>query len=272
MNNITIIMPVHLYDQTVDELMKKAIGSVVDNTQTYEGQLTTMIVCPTNILDDIKKFVADFKENSDYKDITVIENTGDTDFCSQVNYGAQHVNDTFFSILEFDDQYAKNWFKMAYDYYFSNEDVSVFLPINVTHNSDMTKWQFGNEIIWASSFSNEIGYIDFDCLSNCSTFNLTGGIFNTNDFIRIGMLKPSIKVAFNYEFLLRATDNHLRIFVVPKEGYIHTIGREGSLTEIYESTMNDDDIKKWFNAALREYPYLEDRKKGINDVEPEKIK
>ena len=86
------------------------------------------------------------------------------------------------------------------------------------------------------------------------------------------MLKPSIKVAFNYEFLLRLTNNKLEAFVVPKEGYLHVIGRENSLTDIYSKTIKDDEIVKWFELAMREYPYAVDRKKDIIRNTEEEVK
>ena len=116
-------------------------------------------------------------------------------------------------------------------------------------NIDLRKFQYNNEIAWASAFSEEIGYLDYECLQDYPTFNLTGGIFNTNDFNSIGGFKPSIKIAFNYELLLHMTKKELKVFVVPKEGYIHVVGRKGSLTEEYNNTMKMDEIKKWFNMA-----------------------
>lgn len=263
MNKINIIIPLHKFNDVVISYTRNAIKSIVNNIPTFNGELITTIVCPEEVYKNLDEYIEIFKKETKYDNINVIINNGDTDFCNQINYAVQNINEDYFSILEFDDEYAKNWFKMVQDYYYTNEDVSVFLPINVQHNNDKTKWQFGNEIVWASSFSNDIGYIDFDCLQNCSTFNLTGGVFNRNDFIKIGMLKPSIKVAFNYEFLLRLTNNNLKVFVVPKEGYTHVIGREDSLTDIYNKTIQEEEIKKWFELAMREYPFTEDRKKGI---------
>lgn len=265
MNNITIIIPIHKIDQVSDKnLLIASINSVVNNTKNYQGTLTTLIVSSDNIYEDVKDVIDKFNINNDYH-VDVICNKGESDFCSQINYAVDFVKDDYFSILEYDDTYTEKWFTMANSYFYGNEDVSVFLPINIQHNDEKTKWQFGNELVWASSFSNEIGYIDFDCLQNCSVFNLTGGIFNKKDFIRIGKLKPSIKVSFNYEFLLRATNLKLKVFVVPKEGYIHTIGRTNSLTDIYDNTLSDSEISKWFELAMRECYYTEDRKKGIID-------
>ena len=273
MKDITIIIPVHQIDDRFDEYVNKAIESVAENTKTFsEGKLITMVVCPETIERDLTDRLKKLSEKYSYEYIALVVNKGESDFCSQINCGVQNCSTDYFSILEYDDEYSKNWFKMAHDYYFSNEDVSVFLPINAQHSEDRTKWQFGNEIVWASSFSNEIGFIDFDCLQNCSTFNLTGGIFNKEDFISIGMLKPSIKVAFNYEFLLRATHNKLKVYVVPKEGYTHVIGRKNSLTDEYSSTLSDEEIQKWFELAMREYPYKEDRKKNIIVDNTENVK
>lgn len=254
MNNITIIIPVHKINNEFYDYFDKAIESIAKNSKY--ANLKPIVVCPPNVVKEL--------DTAKYNmDIKILINEGKTDFCSQVNFAVNNIDTDLFSILEYDDEYTDTWFKSFDTYYRTNEDVSVFLPINVQHSPDKTKWQFGNEIVWASSFSNEIGYIDFDCLQNCSTFNLTGGVFNTEDFKKIGMLKPSIKVSFNYEFLLRLTNNKLKAFVIPKEGYIHVIGREESLTDIYENTITDDEIQKWFELAVREYVYIEDREKDI---------
>lgn len=272
MNDITIILPVHKINDDFERYFSKALRSVANNTKTYDGKLHTMIVCPPEIYDELSATSKSIGEEIGYEDISIYINDGKTDFCSQVNAAVGHVDTVMFSILEYDDEYTDNWFKMLSKYYYTNEDVSLFLPINVQYNEDRTKWQFCNEIVWASSFSNELGFIDFDCLQNCSVFNLTGGVFNTQDFIKIGMFKPSIKIAFNYEFLLRLTNSKLKAFVVPKEGYSHVIGRKESLTEIYGNTISEEDISKWFELAMREYPYDEDRNKDIVKNNTEDLK
>ena len=60
--------------------------------------------------------------------------------------------------------------------------------------------------------------------------------------------------------------------VVPKEGYVHEIGRKGSLTDEYNLTMTEDEVKKWFELAYREYVYEEDRNKDIINVSEEELK
>ena len=79
-------------------------------------------------------------------------------------------------------------------------------------------------------------------------------------------------MAFNYEFLLRLTKKELKVFVVPKEGYIHVIGRKGSLTDEYEKTLSADEINKWINLAKSEYMFTNDRKTDISKIKNETMK
>lgn len=267
MTDITIIIPVHKFNEQIQQFLINSLHNIEECRKEYTyGKLYIEIVGPKNVLDNITKN----KINSE--DLYLCENKGKTDFCSQINNGVNKIQTEYFSILEFDDIYTEKWFKMAHDYFYTNESVSVFLPINILTDADNKHFQYVNEVAWTSAFSNELGYLDFDCLQDYPSFNLTGGIFNTNDFKAIGGLKPSIKVAFNYEFLLRLTKKDLKVFVVPKEGYIHTIGRTDSLTDEYNNTFGKEDIKKWFDLAKTEYVFIEDRGTNIDKVKTEILK
>lgn len=252
MKDIAVIIPVHeLKNDTEKSLLINAINNVKKCQENYEYKLNTYIVTPLVLDDDI------------VNGCIVIKNDGDTDFCSQVNLGASTVTEDYFSILEYDDEYNEKWFSMAYKYFYSNEDVSVFLPINIQIISKENYRQFANEAPWAMQFSQEIGFVDFKCLENYYGINLTGGIFNRDDFNRIGGLKPSIQVAFNYEFLLRITNKKLKVFIVPKEGYRHVIDRDDSLTDICGKKFTQEEVDKWYALATKEYLYEEDRKIDI---------
>lgn len=267
MKDVTVIIPVHKFNEEIKDLLNTAFESIKNNQETYTfGKLIPMVVAPAEILEEIGE---NFGEQVNYHSCV---NTGDTDFCSQINTAVKKVTTEYFSILEFDDMYADNWFKMAHDYFYTNESVSLFMPINIITDIEHKHFQYVNEIAWSSSFSQEIGYLDFDCLQDYTSFNLTGGIFNTNDFVTIGGFKPSIKVAFNYELLLRMTKKELKVFVVPKEGYMHVIGREDSLTDEYNKTLTEKDILKWFSLAKTEYMYTEDRKTSIDKIKEEELK
>ena len=119
---------------------------------------------------------------------------------------------------------------------------------------------------------DDIGIINYERLEKCSLFNLTGSVFNTNDFRDVGKYKPSVKVAFNYEFMLRLTKKGLKCMVIPKEGYIHALGRKGSLSDKYLNEVTQKERNDWFNLAIRECKYKEDRNVGIDSLNTEELK
>lgn len=257
MEAITVIIPI-LDKDIASENFTKAVNSVIECQKHYtSGKLKVLIVTDGN------------ENGSDYKDFDDIEyeyitnDTGKYDFCSQINFAVDHVDTEYFSILEFDDEYKPKWFKFANQYHFGNEDVSIFIPINVVTDINGSHWQYANEIALASSATDQLGFIDKEMLDMWTSFNLTGAIFNTSDFIKVGKYKPSIKLAFNYELMLRMVEKGLKIYVVPKEGYVHIIGREGSLMEQYRQEIPADEMKLWFDLAKRECSYENDRGKGV---------
>ena len=275
MTDITIIIPVHEWSEKVKELLTKALKSVEKCREQYkDGKLPVLIVAPPLVdkqltEDNALNIIVDVKSTS---------NNGNTDFCSQVNNAVELVETDFFSILEYDDTYKPKWFKLCKDYYYGNETISAFLPVNVLHNSGQN-WRFGNDFGLSNAFlsadaddNDDLGIINFKRLEGCSMFNLTGAVINRNDFIKVGGFKPSIKVAFNYEFLLRLTSKELKCMVVPKEGYVHDLGREGSLTDTYSKTLTTEEVDKWFELAYREYIHDEDRGKTISNNDKEELK
>lgn len=268
MENINVIIPIHIFNDDVKNYMANAINSYEEakkflngKTSEYDTKLT--IVCPNDLQPTIISFINEIEFSE--KCSILFNNTNKTDFCSQVNFAVDAIKDKYFSILEYDDEYEKKWFYQFTQYTLGNEDVSIFLPINTVYNvKNPEYWQYGNEMPLATSFSNEIGYIDFDCLKNFSSFNITGGIIRTDDFKSSGKFKPSIKIAFTYELFLRMTKKKYKIFVVPKQGYKHAFGTENSLTKEYEATIPEDEIEKWFDLAKRECSYKDDRNKPIS--------
>lgn len=265
MKDITVIIPL-LENQLDSDELKNAVKSVDQCQEYYDGELKILYVVPKQ---KETKYYTVFPTNRPISQLYIENDTGNYDYCSQINFAVKQIDTEYFSILEFDDYYNKKWFNMFNNYFLTNEDVSIFLPINVLHNATTNEREFVNDAVWASSFSNEIGYIDFDCLQASASFNLTGGIFKTSDWLGY---KPSIEVAFNYEYLLRATNKGQRIFVVPKEGYHHEIFKKDSLSQHYLDTIKDEDNMKWFELAKREYSFDEDRNKGIINIKEDELK
>ena len=68
-------------------------------------------------------------------------------------------------------------------------------------------------------------------------------------------MKPLVKLTFWYEWLLRITGKSKKVFVVPKVGYNHSLGRKGSLVEVYKNVMTEDETQFWFDLAKRESYY-----------------
>lgn len=259
MKDIAVIIPVHeLKDETEEALLINAINNVKECQKNYEYKLNTYIVTPLLLKQNLTE------------GCEVLINDGETDFCSQINFAAKNIKEDYFSILEFDDEYNPKWFSMVNKYFYTNEDVSLFLPINIQIVSKEGYRQFANEAPWALEFSQDLGYVDFKCLANYYGVNITGGVFNRDDFNRIGGLKSSIQVAFNYEFLMRVTNKKLKVFIVPKEGYNHIIDRDNSLTDICSSKFTQEEIDKWYTIAQQEYLYEEDRNVTIYNITEDK--
>ena len=86
-------------------------------------------------------------------------------------------------------------------------------------------------------------------------------IINTEFFKEVGGLKPSIKISFWYEFLLRCIYNSGRVFVTPKVCYQHIVNREDSLTKEYMETITKEEGAWWIELAQEEYFFKNDRNK-----------
>lgn len=256
MKDITVVIPVHIWDEDMEAMLGRALANVSECRSFYDGNILSMVVAPSALEGT---GIANVKGDN----IEVVFHQGDSDFCSQVNAAATYITTEYFSIMEVDDTYAPKWFRMFNDYLFGNETVGVFLPLVIQKNVGSDEWMYVNEIPLAHSVSNQIGMIDLDLLKDTSVFNITGGIFNTETFRSVGMYKPSIKVSFNYELLMRIANKGIPIKVVPKEGYLHVFGRKDSLFDIYAKTIPEDEVKEWFELAKREYAFDKDRKKRL---------
>jgi hypothetical protein len=250
MENLVVVIPVHEFNDEVGKLLTNAINSVQENIEVR-------VSCKKGLESKIKKYL------KDWSDIKIITNEK-SDFASLINNGIK--NSKYFSILEYDDEYTPIWFNNVEKYIETMPDVSVFIPLTDIVDFNTKKFSgCGNEAPWASAFSNNIGFIDNDCLQNFFDFYMTGSVFNTDDWNEVGGLKPSIKLTFWYEYMLRATNKDQKIFVVPKVGYNHYMGRKDSLTENYRENMSKEEQEFWFKLAKKEYFFKEDRNKTFDN-------
>jgi len=260
MNEIitTIILPVHRIDGLYREMLDNALSSLND----FHNDVLVSIVCPTSIKDELKNL-------SDRLQITIIENKGETDFCSQVNLGIESCKTEWFSILEMDDEYKTIWFKTMDEYRKLYPDVDVFLPIVKDVNSDGKFVSFTNESVWAYGFTDRQGFLDNEVLLDFQNYQTSGGLYKTQIIKDNGCLKENIKLTFSYEFLLRLTHNGVRIAIVPKVGYQHVNFREDSLFWIIKNDantkMSEKEVKYWLETAKREFFFK--NKREVNYTE-----
>ena len=242
MTDIAIIIPVHEYNENIEQMLKRAISSVPTG-------FDVRISCKNGLSEQF----SNLKEINNVN-ITIYENkeSEDSSFQTLVN---QAVGDSkWFSILEFDDEYTYNWLNNVSEYINFKPDVNAFFVLEDLFDFNTNEYiGVKNEAAWASSFSNEIGYIDYDCLESYYDFYPTGCVFNTEDWLEVGGLKNDIDLTFWYEFMLRFTNNDKKIYVIPKVCYNHYVIRENSLHDIYVKTMDSEKAEHWFNVAKEQH-------------------
>ena len=254
MNTISTIIPINEMTSQLEEYFGKAIESI--KTQKVAADKNYIVHTPQ---------VKDFLESYDFGDldVTLIENTGDSQFTSQINVAVDGLETDWFTILEIDDEFSNIWIDNFKKYAEAYDDVEAFLPIVVDVNEGGEFLNFTNEAVWAMNFSDKMGYLDNGCLLKYQNFQTSGVAFKKSSFEDIGGFKPSMKLTFVYEFLLRATYNDKKIMTIPKVGYKHTNMRENSLFWNYrnkeQELVNPDEAKFWIDAAKKEYFFTTDR-------------
>lgn len=253
--NISVIIPVHELNDETKKLFENAVSSVTEQT-VLPDELIIVIPKGSDLVAYLKKY--DF--GSLKKSTKIIENDGATDFASQVNLGVANVSTEWFSILEFDDEFAKIWIKNVVEYKNAHKNVEIFLPIVIDVDADGNFQSFTNEAVWANSFSDELGILDNSALLAYQNFNIDGMVMKKSVYDEFGGLKPSIKLTFIYEFLLRMTFKDVRVMVIPRFGYKHVHQRAGSLFASYKENMNPIEAKWWLQTAKKEYYFPNDRK------------
>lgn len=253
---ISVILPVKsAVVKDFEEYFDKAIKSIQSNeiipselviVHTQEERLTNFLNEYSFGELNVKKVV--YQDNPNY--------------CSQVNLGVKSSSQEWVSIFEFDDEYSSIWFKNVKKYIDAYPSVQVLLPVVVDTDSKGAFAGFTNEAVFAANFTQELGYLTNETLHNYQNFQTAGSVIKKQVFEDFGYFKPSIKLTFVYEFLLRLTYNSVNIMTIPKLGYKHLNMREGSIFWSYKNSserMLEDEVKFWLNTAKKEYFFVEDR-------------
>jgi glycosyltransferase involved in cell wall biosynthesis len=254
--DVSVILPIesarHL---SFDEYFDRAVKSVLMQTRP----VNELVIVHTN-----EDLLSSKLESYDYSGLTVnlVKNDGDFDFCSQVNLGVKNAKSKWVSILEFDDEYSSIWFKNVDEYIKTYPDVESFLPLVVDTDDKGVFVGFTNEATFAVSINTEMGYLTNDTLMNYQNFQSSGMVIKKSTFENNGGLKPSIKLTFVYEYLLRLTYNSVKIMTIPRIGYKHMNLRQGSIFWNYkngENILTDDEVSFWIESAKKEHFFVSDR-------------
>ncbi len=247
--DITVILPVHELNEQTEKMFQNAVKSVEEQIE----RPNLLVVASKSTYTKVNELV---------KNVTnckVVKNEGETDFASQIDFGVKNITTKWFSILEFDDEYSRIWFKNVVKYQEAYPEVNIFLPIVIDADENNSFIGFTNEAVWANSFSDELGVLDNGALLTYQNFNIDGMVITKEAYETYGGFKKNIKLTFIYEFLLRMTFKDVKTMVIPKFGYKHINQREGSLFSTYKNEMNAVEANWWLAQAKKEYYFEKDR-------------
>ena len=259
MNNtlsLSVILPIKSAKaKDFEEYFEKAILSLKNQQVGFEELV---------IVHSQEQSLIDLLDSYDFGDLNVTKLLWDQEpnYANQINFGIKNAKGTWVSLFEFDDEYSSIWFKNVKKYVESFPEVQMFLPVVVETDEKGLFAGFTNEATFAANFSQEMGILTNDTLQEYQNFQTAGSVIKKSVIEDFGGFKPSIKLTFIYEFLLRLTYNSVSVMTIPRLGYKHVNLREGSIFWNYkfgDSKMVEDEVKFWIQTAKREYFFTDDR-------------
>ena len=259
MNNtlsVSVILPIKSSKvRDFSEYFDKAIKSI----QLQQIELEEILIVHTT-----EESLISHLDNYDFGKLNVKKLLWDKapNYADQVNFGIKNSKSTWISLFEFDDEYSSIWFKNVKKYIDSYPEVQVFLPVVVETDDKNAFAGFTNEATFAANFAQEMGYLTNETLQDYQNFQTAGSVIKKQTIEDFGGFKPSIKLTFIYEFLLRLTYNSVPIITIPRLGYKHINLREGSIFWNYkfgDEKMLEDEVKFWIQTAKKEYFFIDDR-------------
>ena len=262
MEKVTYIMPVHEFNDTVKGYMTKAFKSV----EELKGAETSEILFVGD-LETIIKAQQLFNEvvSKDNTQIVTLVPTDEKDLFKKINLAVTKSTTPYFSVVEFDDVYYPYWNEVAQRYLKENQ-YSIVMPFNEIMSPDGTVIGLANEISWDAAFIGEanLGFLKVEDLLIFKDFIVSGSFINRKDFIELGMLEPSYKIAAWYDYLLKTVSSGKEIFVAPRIGYKHTVAREGSYLATIANELSTEEGAKIIQEVISKY-----KKPEIADVNTE---
>ena len=254
--SLSVILPIKsALAKDFNEYFEKAIKSL----QTQQVEFEELVIVHTQ-----EETLVTLLNEYDFGNINVTKLLWDKEpnYCAQVNFGVENAKGKWVSLFEFDDEYSLIWFKNVKKYMEAYPEVQIFLPVVVDTDEKDAFAGFTNEATFAANFSQEIGYLTNDTLQEYQNFQTAGSVIKTEVLQDFGGFKPSMKLTFVYELLLRLTYNSVSIMTIPRLGYRHSNLREGSIFWGYrygDEKILEDEVKFWIASAKREYFFTDDR-------------
>lgn len=254
--SLSVILPIKSSKaKDFDIFFEKAINSLLNQ----DVKFNELIIVHTK-----EDSLVEVLNNYDFKDLNVVKLPWNDapNYSAQINYGVENSKSEWVTFFEFDDEYSKIWFKNFDKYSKIYPDVTGFLPVVVDVDNKEVFAGFTNEATFAANFTQEMGYLTNDILHDYQNFQTSGIILKKEVFISSGGFKPSFRLTFGYEFLLRLTYNGATIMTIPRLGYKHTNLREGSIFWNYkfgDNKITDDEVRFWLDTAKKEYFFTVDR-------------
>jgi len=231
----------------------------IESLKTQKTGINELIIVHTN-----DTLLVEYLNQFDFGGLNVVkaEWIKEANYAAQVNHGVRMAKSNWVSLFEFDDEYSSIWFKNVAMYVNAYPDVDAFLPIVIDTDQTGKFAGFTNEATFAANFTPEMGILTNETLLDYQNFQTSGMVIKKSSFIDFGLIKPSFKLTFGYEFFLRMTHNSVRIMSIPRIGYKHTNLRDGSIFWNYkngEDIMTENEVRFWIDSAKKEYFFINDR-------------
>lgn len=251
--DLTVIIPVHVLESDDD---KQLLLSAIESVYNQKNELLPKEVIVITKKDTKKEIKTD-------RPVRFVLNDESFDnIQSQINTAVKEVKTSFFMVLDFDDELTPFYFQNLALHMQEMENVDMFIPIIADSTMDKKIIRYINEISWAKDLTNEKhGYLNMEVLMNYNMVSISGAAIRKDKFEESGGLKPSMKLSFVYEFLMRFVNIDGIVYTIPKIGYIRKFGRENSYIAT-QSKMEPDEVNFWWNLAKKEYVWPHDRNKA----------
>ena len=165
--NISVIIPIHKYDDELSLLVGKAVESIVkqeDVEELPEMILVYPVELDANIIGFRDSMIRKYQNSGvTTNNFILIKNDDVTDYQSQVNLAVKSVTTDYFSVLEFDDEYGTTYFRNVKKYIINYPEIDVFLTMMIEVNEKDEGIKLTNETVWAQQFvgeNGEMGYLN----------------------------------------------------------------------------------------------------------------